>query len=104
MIPDGVKQPLSERGLTVKTRETGDIGPIGPADGRRVAARRIRAFMELFDVSVTDMAKAAAVDRSYVSKLLAGQVRATPRLLIAVCSAIENLARTKRVDSARLIE
>lgn len=101
---DDAKQAPAEHGNAVKTRERVEVGPGGLTEGPRIAVRRIKAFMDLFGVSVTEMAKAAGVDRSYVSKLLAGQVRATPRLLTATCSAIEALARQKRVDTQGLIE
>ena len=104
MDREAVKQAPGKGGTAVKPREIENIGPLGPSDGPKVATGRIRAFMELFGVSVTEMARAAGVDRSYVSKLLGGQVRATPRLLSSVCSGIEVLGREKRVDSSSLIE
>lgn len=70
----------------------------------RVDAARVLAFMDIYGLTMVDVARETHYDRSYISKVLARKLQPSTAFLAELASALDRLGKARRLDSSFLLE
>ena len=74
---------------------TGGYSPIGTPMPSEANLIRLRVIISLFGLGLSDVAKAGQVSRPYVSRVLSGGLRPSPRFLRALESSLHRLVENR---------